>query len=320
VGGIATAQDPSPHNIQILRSHTRRRIGGFTLIELSVVLVIIGLIIGGVLVGRDLMASAELRSQISQTEKFNIAANTFKSKYAYLPGDIKEPEATQLGFAARGLYAGQGDGNGIIQGFEWNTANSNYGTGQNGENLMFWVDLSKAELIDAKLNTAIANDIPFTSVIAPYFPKAEIGSRNYISIYTYNGKSYYYMGNITFLIMQSIQVGGGVAVWKAFKIDSKLDDGLPMSGKVMTMGTGDLSTVISNPTTYRMVGWKANNTTGVFDCTLPSAGALAPCTGATPASSTTCYDNNNVAGVTPTYSTRQNNGDGENCALSIMSQ
>lgn len=54
---------------------------GFTLVELSIVLVIIGLIIGGVMVGRDLIKTSEVRSQISQIEEFKTAVNTFKVKY-----------------------------------------------------------------------------------------------------------------------------------------------------------------------------------------------------------------------------------------------
>ncbi len=46
---------------------------GFTLIELSIVLVIIGLIIGGVLVGKDLIKAAEIRATISQINKYNHA-------------------------------------------------------------------------------------------------------------------------------------------------------------------------------------------------------------------------------------------------------
>jgi prepilin-type N-terminal cleavage/methylation domain-containing protein len=61
---------------------------GFTLIELSIVLVIIGLVVGGVLVGRDLICAAELRAQISQIEKYNTAVNTFYGKYGGLPGPL----------------------------------------------------------------------------------------------------------------------------------------------------------------------------------------------------------------------------------------
>ena len=53
----------------------------FTLIEMSIVLVIIGLIVGGVLVGQDLIRAAYVRAQVSQIEKFNTALNTFYGKY-----------------------------------------------------------------------------------------------------------------------------------------------------------------------------------------------------------------------------------------------
>src|ERR1700756_2788750 len=89
---------------------------GFTLIEMSIVLVIIGLIIGGILTGQDLINAAAIRAQISQIEKYNTAVNTFYGKYGYLPGDIPDPQASSFGFSPRGTLTGQGDGNGIIEG------------------------------------------------------------------------------------------------------------------------------------------------------------------------------------------------------------
>src|SRR5579884_171721 len=101
---------------------------GFTLIEISIVLVIIGLIVGGVLVGQDLIRSAQVRATIAQIEKFNTAANTFKGKYGALPGDMAAATAAQLGFAARGPRAGEGDGNGVIEGlYDTNSAGTNCG-------------------------------------------------------------------------------------------------------------------------------------------------------------------------------------------------
>ncbi len=61
---------------------------GFTLIELSIVLVIIGLIVGGVLVGQDLIHAAALRAVISEKDRFSAAIYTFQGKYGYLPGDF----------------------------------------------------------------------------------------------------------------------------------------------------------------------------------------------------------------------------------------
>lgn len=67
---------------------------GFTLIEISITLIIIGLIIGGLLIGRDLIAAANLRRFVSNIEQYNTAINTFKNKYNCLPGDCAK--ATQF--------------------------------------------------------------------------------------------------------------------------------------------------------------------------------------------------------------------------------
>lgn len=87
---------------------------------MSIVLVIIGLIVGGVLVGQDLIRAAGVRATISQIEKYNTAVNTFRGKYGALPGDLNASVATQFGFAARGPFAGEGDGNGVIEGIRRN--------------------------------------------------------------------------------------------------------------------------------------------------------------------------------------------------------
>jgi prepilin-type N-terminal cleavage/methylation domain-containing protein len=76
---------------------------GFTLIELSIVLVIIGLVIGGVTVGQDLIRSAELNSLNSDVYKYRVAWETFKLKYDAIPGDMENASA---------YWPGQSDGNG----------------------------------------------------------------------------------------------------------------------------------------------------------------------------------------------------------------
>lgn len=60
--------------------HNRTHQSAFTLIELSIALVIIGLIVGGVLVGQDLIKAAELRQQAVQINNLNTAVTTFRLK------------------------------------------------------------------------------------------------------------------------------------------------------------------------------------------------------------------------------------------------
>ncbi len=98
---------------------TQRRIianKGFTLIELSIVMAIIGLMVGGVLVGRDMIHAAEVRATVSDIEKLKTSINAFQIKYNCLPGDC--PKA-QFFFGASGVCPDvdangtcNGDGNG----------------------------------------------------------------------------------------------------------------------------------------------------------------------------------------------------------------
>lgn len=124
-----------------------KSISGFTLIELSIVLVIIGLLVGGVLVGQDLIRAAEIRATITQIEKFNTAKNTFLGKYGALPGDMNNGVALTFGFASRPGIAGQGDGNELIDGVGGLGSVEQCG----GETGMFWSDMTYANGMNLNL-------------------------------------------------------------------------------------------------------------------------------------------------------------------------
>jgi prepilin-type N-terminal cleavage/methylation domain-containing protein len=290
---------------------------GFTLIELSIVLVIIGLIVGGVLAGQSLIAASQVRATITQVERYNTAVNTFYGKYGYLPGDIKDPDASSFGFAARGQYAGEGDGNGIIQGVDCNnTGCNNAHSSSAGEAVMFWVDLSAAHLIEDTFTVGSPSILPSSATtasttpsIAAYLPAAKLGQGNYF--YTWSavaaGSDYLNQVNMNFFGLSAVSQipsagdlvsSPGLTVGQAYAIDNKVDDGVPKSGRVLAV--------------YLSTGGGR----------LPAGGGTsgASTTSAATGSSMTCYDNGGVGGTTQKYSVEISSGSNVNCALSFQMQ
>jgi prepilin-type N-terminal cleavage/methylation domain-containing protein len=91
---------------------------GFTLIELAIVLVIIGLIIGGILVGQDLIKAAQLRKVMSDIENFQTVITTFKLKYNEIAGDTNKAQqffgTTMSCDGVSGIAVRNGTNDGII--------------------------------------------------------------------------------------------------------------------------------------------------------------------------------------------------------------
>jgi prepilin-type N-terminal cleavage/methylation domain-containing protein len=315
----------------------RQKAAGFTLIEMSIVLVIVGLLAGGVLVGQDLTRAAYIRAQISQIENFNTAVNTFYGKYQALPGDMNASTAQANGFAPRGQYAGEGDGNGIIEGVAVDQAGDNYGSFPLiGETAMFWEDLSYANgmnigLIEGSFRAASTTmtpsptgganpgDVTVTSSpsLSNFFPSAKLGRGNFIYVWSGgwnavfgspNGVNYFGLSIITDLPTspaQDLPTNVGVTVSEAYRIDAKIDDGRPQSGRVLAlypnpdpMWAGDSDSTIPNTT----------------NPVVPGDGVSSA------ASASSCYDNGNLPGATENYSTGTNGGAGLNCALSFQMQ
>ncbi len=145
---------------------------GFTLIELSIVLVIIGLIVGGVLVGRDLIEAANIRAQIKQVEQYTLAFNTFKIKYNCIPGDCRNATEFFSGTA-------NGNGNGIVE----NTNDASADWYIDGEQSHFFEQLSMASLIPGKFDSSDVIGVGYPTTII--YPKKGItvGKGNYEASY-----------------------------------------------------------------------------------------------------------------------------------------
>ena len=230
---------------------------GFTLVELAIVLVIIGLIIGGVLVGQDLIRAATIRSVVTDVEKINAAATTFRSKYNGIPGDLINTRAVDFGMNATGLTdanrngsAGIGDGNGIVEACAANTNGFGCETG------LFWTDLSNAALLPYRLNA-------YTSTLAAvavgtmplYIPKTKLRDTALISVFNNSGRNYLAIGASSNAAIGSAGVAGlityasgsasaAVTPLEARNIDEKVDDGGALTGTVVAIANGTDPTVL----------------------------------------------------------------------------
>jgi prepilin-type N-terminal cleavage/methylation domain-containing protein len=65
--------------------------GGFTLVELAIVMIIIGLLIAGVLKGQELIGNARVTATVAQIKAIDAATSTFKDTYQDIPGDMINP-------------------------------------------------------------------------------------------------------------------------------------------------------------------------------------------------------------------------------------
>jgi prepilin-type N-terminal cleavage/methylation domain-containing protein len=202
---------------------------GFTLIELSIALIIIGLLVGGVLVGRDLIAAAQLRATARQVDAYKSASQTFKLKYSCLPGDCNKAESKGLGMELGIYHTGNGDGNSLVCG--------NGDNDQGYEALNFWHHLMNAKLVSGQYAGYTDNgemDYPPSKLgleknIGFWVGAQTDGSAELIpdtnGFWLIGQMEYYDVGN-------TMHVWGGINPAQQYAIDNKVDDGLPFTGSV----------------------------------------------------------------------------------------
>jgi prepilin-type N-terminal cleavage/methylation domain-containing protein len=226
-----------------LRNHL-----AFSLVELSIVLVILGLLVGGVLSGQSLIRAAELRSNIADMSRHQAAFQSFRDKYFALPGDMAN--ATQfwgtdtVSACSTTPVAGDrvgktatcdGNGNGQIQ----------QAAPASPEMFRVWQHLANAGLIEGSY-TGVAGTFSAQDHDPGINAPALKGGNSF-------GVSVYYLGSLpagyaTAYLFEGDYgnafgygycngydcVSPGIKPEDAWNIDTKLDDGKPGTGKIIT--------------------------------------------------------------------------------------
>jgi prepilin-type N-terminal cleavage/methylation domain-containing protein len=106
---------------------------GFTLVEIAIVLVIIGLLLGGILKGQEMITQARIKNIINDFNGITAAYASYQDRYRAVPGD--DPRAG--GLSGRWTGSVSGDGNGVILG-NYNAAASDPPLGTEESNTFWW--------------------------------------------------------------------------------------------------------------------------------------------------------------------------------------
>jgi len=206
-----------------------RRQSGFTLIEIAIVLVIIGLLLGGILKGQELINSARVKNLSTDFRNVPVFIYGYQDKFKALPGD-DSAASTHVSGANNASTPGAASkrGDGVIDG-NWNS------TTATDESYLFWQHVRLAGLAPGSTSTGAAD----------YAPVNALGGRIGIQ----SAKPFTSMNSGTYFICSA-----GVSGKFAKQLDSQLDDGDTDAGSMQAGATADGSAVangaLDDATTY----------------------------------------------------------------------
>lgn len=194
----------------------RRHQSGFTLIEIAIVLVIIGLLLGGILKGQELINSARVKNLATDFRNIPLFIYGYQDKFRVLPGDDSAADVHVTGATKATTPAGS-LGNGVING-PWNS------TTQTDESYLFWQHVRLAGL---------APGTTVTTVPADYLPKNAAGGTIGIQSGTAVAASSPIVGLPGAYVICSTAIIGEFVK----QLDTQVDDGNTASGSMRATPT-----------------------------------------------------------------------------------
>lgn len=206
---------------------------GFSLMEMSIVVAIIGLIVASVATGFNLVHSAKIRNTITSLENFKKSTYNFIDQYNYFPGDM--PNASKFW----GTYqSGQ-----IIQGADDGNGNGFVESDNSLEDLYYWRHLSLSKNISGNYTGKPESTSPLKKYKSKVnAPGSEAFKKVLFSFETHNKSEIWgTTGNAFRLAAPLISSNnnlrkGAISVKDAYSIDTKIDDGKASYGDIYAIG------------------------------------------------------------------------------------
>lgn len=194
-----------------------KRQKGFTLVEIAIVLIIIGLLLGGILKGQELINSARVRNLADQSAAVQTAYYGFIDRYRQVPGDWAKAEATRAIGKTVNTPAASGSGSGVGNG----RVDNNF-----AEAAAVWEQLARAEFLSGGFTPATRAPASETA----YAKNAPLNAFNGPLILTQNQS--YTDDDATPPARLNLHLGRNIPVNIARELDVKIDDGLPNTGSL----------------------------------------------------------------------------------------
>lgn len=219
---------------------------GFSLVELSIVLVILGLLTGGILAGQSLIKAAELRSVSTEFGRYVTAAQTFRDKYFALPGDFNSATkfwgyqggagcVTNSGVVAAAGGTCDGNGNAMVD--------AGAAASQSGEIFQFWSHLARAGMIEGTYSGLAGSGGQLDATLATNVPASKLAQAGWgvrtVPGITDGGPGTDFTASYGTYFLFGAKAASSY-VWNPimrpedqWNIDTKMDDGKPATGKML---------------------------------------------------------------------------------------
>lgn len=238
----------------IPRTHNHQ--SGFSLVELAIALTVIGLLLAGVIKGRELVENTRVSRMITDFKHYEAAITSFNDVYGSLPGDILGPDARVPGCNdAPCSTSGNRDGviGHIYRSSYATTTAKEYVQAGTSENRRVWIQLSRAGLISSINNSfSDGSGLPVNTP-GQDFPETPWRGVIYDVMFWYDDA---YSGQIQnevipghYIRTKSVPITSRgaplLSTRIAMHLDQKIDDGKPLTGNVLGMTVGTTACVVS---------------------------------------------------------------------------